>query len=316
MKKVLVTAPGFDLFGNDGKEALAGAGLAFEIVKGQQNLSVERLLELLPAYDALIVGSDEVTKAMLERTHLKVISKHGVGIDNIDLEAAAARRIMVCNVPGSILEDAVADFTLTLILSLAKEIVIMDRETKQGGWKKRAGRTLQTSVLGVLGMGRIGKNIARKARALGMSVLGWDLRPDRNFAVNHGVEYVGFEDLLRNADFVSLNVPLSNETKGLIGTAQLQMMKQGSYLINTGRGGLVNEQALYNALRAGHLAGAALDTFGNEPPAGSPLLDLDNVIATPHTAAYTPETLRAVSRTAAENVVAALNGIPQHLCSV
>jgi D-3-phosphoglycerate dehydrogenase len=302
MLKVLITSPGFDLYGNDGKEVLEAAGLQYDIVKGAQNLSTGQLRKMLPRYDALIVGSDAITAELLQKSRVKIISKHGVGIDNIDLDAAKQRGVVVKNVPGALLENAVADFALTLILTLGKKIIPLNSGTKAGEWRKIAGINLPGAALGIVGMGRIGKNLAVKARALGMNVWGWDLAPDCFFAKNYGVLYSDLETLLKTADIVSLHVPLSDRTVNLLNSERLRLLKDGALIINTGRGGLIDEQALYHELQSSRLGGAALDTFMDEPPRDSPLLSLENVIATPHNAAYTEETLRSISRAAAENV--------------
>lgn len=314
MPKVLITAPGFDLCGDDGKEVLRTAGLDYSIVRGRQVLSEHKLMALIPEYDALIVGSDPITEQVLRNSKLKVISKHGVGTDNIDLSAAKQRGIIVTVARCSVLENAVADFTMALVLSLAKQIPALNSRTRAGRWEKLLGYSLDLSTLGIIGMGRIGKNVARKARTFGMRVLAWDIAPDIGFAKEFGVDYVDLDSLLAQSDFVVLHVPLTSQTRRLIGRKEFGSMKPGAFLINTGRGGLVDEGELYESLKSGRLAGAALDTFAQEPPTGSALLELPNVIATPHCAAYTSDTLRTISRIAAQNVVEALRGAPKNVC--
>jgi D-3-phosphoglycerate dehydrogenase len=187
------------------------AGLRYDIIKGQQNLATEQLGELLPQYDALIVGSDSLTSAMLKKSRLKIIAKHGVGIDNINLQVAATLGIIVCNVPASLLENAVTDFTLALFLTLGKRIHSLNNETKLGKWQKIVGINLPTTTLGIVGMGNIGKNLARKAVALGMTVCGWDINPNPSFAKQYAIKYLDLEALLKISDVVSLHIPLTTK---------------------------------------------------------------------------------------------------------
>jgi len=314
MQNVLITAPGFDLSSESGKLVLEEAGLGYTVVKRDQVVPMSELMARIPYYDALIVGSEHIDEPLLTKSRLLVISKHGVGIDNINISAASRLGIIVTHVPGELLASAVAEFTVAMLLSLMRHIPLINCEMRAGKWRKLIGHSFSSCTLGVIGMGKIGKEVARRARALGMAVIAWDSVRDFDFAQSYSIAYVDFEELLVQSDAITLHIPLTDETRYLIGREQLAAMRHGSYLVNTGRGGLVDEQALYEFLSSGHLAGAALDTFEREPPTGSPLLTLSNVISTPHCAAYTPEALSAISRVAAQNVVAALRGKPQNVC--
>ena len=254
--------------------------------------------------DALIVRSaTRVIAALLEHaTRLRVIGRAGVGVDNIDLDAATRRGILVMNTPGGN-AISVAEHTLALLLALARSVPQLSAAIHAGRWEKSgAGVELRGKTLGLLGLGRVGSEVARRARALEMRILAHDPYISENVAREADVELVPLAELLARADFLSLHAALSPATEGIINAAALAKMKRGARLINTARGELVDEAALAEALRSGHLAGAAMDVFAVEPPRGSPLVGLPNVIATPHVAGSTEEAQEEVGTLIAQQV--------------
>jgi ribulose-phosphate 3-epimerase len=270
--------------------------------------SEEELLAVIGEVDVLISGTEPVTARVLEAApRLKVIAKHGVGYENIDLEAAARRGIPVV-VSGDVIADSVADMTLGLLLALVRQIPQGDRAVREGRWPRCVGVELRDKVCGLIGLGRIGKAVCRRVKAFGMRPMAFDLYRDEAFARSWGVEYLELEQLLQVADVVSLHLPLTPQTFRLLNRERLALMKPGAYLINTARGELVDEEALEEALRAGRLGGAACDVFAQEPPGAHPLLTLENVIATPHSAGQTVEGLRKMGEITVENILRVLAG--------
>ncbi len=257
-------------------------------------------------YDALIVRSrTRVTEEVIEAgRRLKVIARAGAGLDNIDLEAARRRGIEVVSA-GESVAVAVAELTLGLMLSIARHIPQAHFSVKEGRWEKHSfiGIQLQGKTLGIIGLGRVGTALARRAMALEMRVIATDpfLPPER--ASRIGVALLPLEELLRNADFVSIHVPLTPQTRRMIGWEEICLMKPTAYLINTARGGVVDEEALVRALEEGRIAGAALDVFEEEPPANSPLLRCSRVILTPHIGASTREAQTMASLEIARKVL-------------
>ncbi|MEW6524161.1 MAG: phosphoglycerate dehydrogenase [Bacillota bacterium] len=253
------------------------------------------LLSLAQGYRAIIVytSTDALNARVVEGLgDLEIIARHGIGYDNIDVQAASRRGIYVTTThEGAFEERAVSDLAMALVLALARQIVALSRGTRVGKWERPLAHDLYGSTLGIVGVGRIGKLTALKARAFGMRLLGFDPAEDREFARKSGLAYVPLDTLLEESDFVTLHCPLSSTTRHLIGHRELGLMKPTAYLINCARGAVVDEDALYQSLAGGRLAGAGLDVFAKEPPVGSPLLELDNVVLTPHVGAYTPATM-------------------------
>jgi D-3-phosphoglycerate dehydrogenase len=262
--------------------------------------------------DALIVRSaTKVTRQVLERGRpkLKVVGRAGVGVDNIDLDAARELGVVVVNAPMAA-TNSVAELTLGLMLAMARHIPQANAAMHDGRWEKKAlkGSELSGKTLGVFGMGRIGAAVAERAAALGMDVIGYDpLIPDEEIA-RRSAEPVSREGLLERADYISLHVPLTEETRGMIGAEAMGQMKPGVRLVCAARGGVVDEEALLAALESGQVAGAALDVFANEPPGDAPLLKHPNLIATPHLGAQTIEAQIRAATDIADEVLAALNG--------
>ncbi|HUF27057.1 MAG TPA: phosphoglycerate dehydrogenase [Gemmatimonadaceae bacterium] len=297
-------------------DAISRAGLAplagdsrFEIVE-RVGLAGEALGDALADADAVLVRSTaRITRDVLERTHrLKVIGRAGVGVDTIDVDAATERGVAVLTAPSGNTISA-AELTIALILSLARRIAAADRSMKSGAWDRKSfdGVELHGKTLGLIGAGRIGSEVARRARAFGMRVLAYDPHIPEEHARALEIELLPLEDVLRAADVVSLHVPLTEGTSGLLGEKRLRSMKRGAFLVNAARGGVVDERALVAVLRDGHLGGAALDVFETEPlPSDHPLRALDTVVLTPHLGASTPEAQHLVAIEIAEAVRQAL----------
>ena len=292
-------------------EVVESSGLDIELVR----LNARYPDELFPAVadaDALIVQWVKITRQVIEKLNrCKVISRYGIGVDMVDLAAATERGIMVCNVPDYCIEE-VSTHTMAFVLALNRHLLAQHTHIRSGKWGGAPGGApsrLAGQVMGIVGLGRIGREVARKAHGLGLRVLGHDpyLKPEAVTAL--GIEPVGLEELLRASDYVSLHCPLTDETRHLIGQAQLALMKPSAYLINLARGPIVDQAALYQALAGGTIQGAALDVLEQEPPAPDELLlKLDNVIFTPHAASWTLEALVQLRRETTQNAVAVLAG--------
>ena len=300
--KVLIT---------DGLEAEAIAALRKAHEVDVAELDAKQLLEAIPAYHALIVRSrTKVTKEVLERAaNLKVVGRAGVGVDNIDVTQATARKVPVVNAPTAS-SVSVAELAFGHMLSLYRFLAVADRSVKEGKWEKKRfeGHELHEKVLGLFGSGRIGAEVAKRAAAFGMRVIAFDPYLPPEVAKGHGIELVGKEELLEDADIVSIHAALTPETRGIIGAGELSLMKHTAVLVNCARGEIVQEVALADALSSGAIAGAAVDVFEKEPPAGSPLLTAPNVVFTPHLGASTHEAQARAGAIIAEQVFAALSG--------
>lgn len=294
------------------REGLKGLERAAQ-VEIRTGLSEAELVKAVAECDALIVRSaTQVTRKVLEAgRRLKVVGRAGVGVDNIDIEAATERGIVVVNAPEES-TAAAAEHTIAMLLALARHIPQADASVRKGKWEraKFMGVQLVGKTLGVVGLGRVGSDVARKAQGLGMRVIGTDPFLSAARAREMGVELLSFEKVLAEADFLTLHIPLTSETRRLLGQRQLAKAKPGLRIVNVSRGGVIDEAALVQALRSGRVAGAALDVFEREPPVGSPLLEMEQVVLTPHLGASTVEAQSRVSRTVAEQVLAALEGRP------
>lgn len=306
--KVLIASRSFGKNCPEILQKLNDAGCDLQGFNLERAPSEEELLDRIGDAHILISGTEPVTERVLEAApHLRLIAKHGVGYENISLEAARMRKIPV-TVAGGAIAESVAELAFGLMLALARKIPQGDATVKRGDWARLVGTELLGKKLGIVGLGQIGKTLCRRAKAFGMEVLATEAQPDIAFASNWKVQLVPINTLLEEADFVSLHVPLTAETKGLIGRAQLQRMKRTAFLINTSRGELVDEQALYESLVEGIIAGAATDVFVQEPPGPNPLLNLSNFIAMPHCGGQTLEGLRRMGESVVENILRLLRG--------
>ena len=298
-------------------EPLAAEGL--EILRRHHDvderlgLTREEIAAILPGYDGLVVRSQVKADAELiaAGTRLVVIGRAGVGVDNVDLEAATRAGITVVNAPtGNTI--AAAEHTLALMYGLARRTAPADASMRRGEWQRSlfTGVELRGKILGIVGLGKIGQAIAKRARAMEMTVLGSDPFVTPEQAVNLGVELVAFDDLIARADVITVHVPKTRNTTGLINATAIAKMKPGVMLINVARGGIMDERDVADALGAGRIAGAAFDVFNTEPPTGSPLLDAPNTLLTPHLGASTAEAQIAVAEEVAEQVLEVLAGRP------
>lgn len=283
----------------------------FAEVVNQPTITADELLKVVGEYDALIVrGRTKVIPAVFDAgTKLKVVGRAGVGVDNIDLNAAKQHKVTVVNSPLAT-TVAVAELTMGLMLSLVREIPRADNSLKSGKWLKKEleGAELYKKTLGIIGYGRIGQTVAKRALAFDMRVVAYDpLRPTEEICQD-GCEPLTLEGLLAQADFISLHTPLTAQTRGMLGAEQFALMKNGVYLVDAARGGVVDENALLDALNSGKVAGAALDVFATEPQGATPLACHPKVVGTPHIGAQTVEAQQRAANDIATEVVRALRG--------
>jgi D-3-phosphoglycerate dehydrogenase len=279
-------------------------------------VSTEELIKHISDADAVILRSKpKLTKDVLKHAKkLKVIGRAGVGVDNIDVDFATKSGIIVVNAPSAS-TTTVAEHAIGMMLGLARKIPQAVANVKSGRWdkKKFMGVELMGKTLGVIGIGRIGSRVAELGKALGMDVIAFDPYMSAEATEKKGIALVKFDELLKTSDFVTMHIPKTEKTVGLIGKRELGIMKPTAYLVNCSRGGIVQEKALYEALNNKDIAGAALDVFENEPPKDSPLLTLENIITTPHLGASTLEAQENASVTAAKDILAVLeNGTPRN----
>ena len=285
-----------------------------KIWDGPSVMPRERLLEEISEATALFCVAVRVDEELLSRApRLKVVSNFGVGYDNIDIEAATARKIIVTNAPD-VVTGATADLTAALILCAARRIVEAANYTRERRWRGwdadlMRGNDVHGKTLGLIGLGRIGRAVARRMLGFDMKVVYYDVRRDVDIENRLGISYVNFHEVFRVSDFVSVHVPLSPETRKLIGAREFSLMKPGAYFINAARGGVVDYDALREALENRTIAGAAVDVMPNEPPSpDDPLLGLPNLLVTPHIGTATIETRRAMTAVVVRNIVAVLKG--------
>ena len=272
-------------------------------------LSEDELRDLLPNVDGMIAGLDFITARALESANrLRVIARYGVGTDRVDLAAAESRGIVVTNTPGAN-STSVAELTVALIFAMLRNIPRADAATKQGDWPRLSGSTLTGKTLGLLGLGAIGRAVAKMLSGFECRIIGFDPMVSVDAAAEWGVTWMERDAVVAAADILSLHLPVLPQTQDMVDAAFIAGMKEGAYLVNTARSELVMEDALLHALQSGKLAGAALDTFRDEPPQpDNPLLGLDNVIATPHTGAHTDGATNAMGRMALDECLAVLRG--------
>lgn len=291
-------------------------------VKLAKSLNEDELAEEAKDADVIMVVYAKIAEKIINSAaKLRGIARYGIGVDNIDLKAASKRRIPVANVPDYCI-GTVADHAFALILALNRKLLLADnilRSGEYGIWTspspKLMGVDLEGKVLGLVGIGKIGSAVAARAKGFGMKVVAFDPYIPKEIAEKLGVELVDLETLLKNADFISIHVPLTPETRGIIGEKELRLMKRTAYIINTARGPIIQEKALYKALKNGWIAGAGLDVYEKEPPdPDNPLFKLENVILTPHIAYYTKEAIWRLEMSAVEEAIRILQGkMPKNL---
>ena len=308
--KILITPRSFASFSDKPLKMLTERNYKIKRNITGRPYKKEEMLKLIRDVDGIIIGIDELSAEIIEEANeLKVISKYGIGLDNIDINMATNKKIVVTNTPTANV-DAVADLAFGLILSLARRIPEADKKTKSGEWEKIIGKSVWKKTIGIIGLGKIGKQVVKRAQGFEMNILVFrrNIFKDKKFAQKYGIKYVNLEKLLQKSDYITIHVPLNDATRNMISYEELEKIKESAFLINTSRGGIVNEEALYNALRNNKLRGTALDVYVNEPPGKSPLMELDNVIMTPHIGAYTEEAIENMGIQAAQNLIDVLEG--------
>ncbi|WP_423793428.1 phosphoglycerate dehydrogenase [Methanocaldococcus indicus] len=304
MVKILVTDP----IHEDAIKILREIGE----VEVATNLTKEELLKKIEDADILVVRSGtKVDSEVIDRAKkLKIIGRAGVGVDNIDVEKATEKGIIVVNAPDAS-SISVAELTLGLILSAARNIPQANESVKRGEWdrKRFKGIELYGKTLGVIGLGRIGQQVVKRAKAFGMDIVGYDPYISKEVANELGVRLLdSVQDVCREADIITVHVPLTPKTKGLIGEEEFNLMKKNAIVVNCARGGIIDEKALYKALKEKRIRAAALDVFEEEPPKNNPLLELDNLICTPHLGASTEEAQKSAGTIVAEQIKKIVNG--------
>ncbi|MFC1710428.1 2-hydroxyacid dehydrogenase [Patescibacteria group bacterium] len=297
-------------------EKLKNSGHEVEISKFDRPLTVEELLEKTKGMDALLtLLTDKIDGDVIDAIgpQLKIVSNYAVGFDNILVSDATDRGVVVTNTPSDEVNEAVAGHTWALILAITRRVVEADEATKRGaykGWEPDIflGTGLLGKTLGIIGLGRIGSMVARRSKGFDMKVYYNKRKPDKKVEEELGVEYTSLDDLLAKSDIVTLHVPLTEETRHMINKDTLSKMKKGSYLVNTSRGAVIDEHDLVEALRDGHVAGAALDVYDNEPNIDPELIGMENVILTPHIASATVEARDKMGDQAVTSIIEVLSG--------
>jgi len=303
MIKVLITPRSFAE--NDVMPLQKLEAEGYELIRNPYGriMTENEIMEFICDVDGVILGVDPFGRKVMEKaSKLQVISRYGVGLDNIDLCCAEEKGIRIYRTVGAN-TDAVADYAFGLMLDLTRKITFIDRACRQGNWKKIKTAEMYSKVLGVVGLGAIGKAVAKRSQGFNMPVLAYDPYEDPDYASASNIEYVSLERLLKESDFISLHLPLNEQTRHMIGTKEFKNMKSTAILVNTARGGIVDESALYNALKNNEIAAAGIDVFDKEPPDNKGLMDLDNLIVGAHCAASSVEAIDNMSRMAVENLI-------------
>ncbi|MCC8189525.1 MAG: phosphoglycerate dehydrogenase [Planctomycetes bacterium] len=311
MPNILITSKNFDVAAAGGHRFFPDGYAILDNPYLGKKMPPEELRRLIADADGFLLGMDQVDAAVLEAApRLRVVAKFGVGLDTVDIPAATARGVAVANVPATT-AVSVADLTMGLMLGVSKLIVYTNRRVLAGMWPQDRGHDITGKTLGIVGFGRIGQAVAKRARGFDMTVLAYDPQFNEAAARELGVVRATLDAITETADYITLHIPLTPEVRHLFDAARLARMKPGSYLINAARGGLVDEDALYDALQSGHLAGAALDVLDREPPPERPrLFDCENCLVTSHSGGNSLESIFLTAKGAADNIVAVLEGKP------
>jgi D-3-phosphoglycerate dehydrogenase len=308
MSKVLITTVPFGDKNRLPIEQLEAAGVEFLINPLGRKLKEEELAEMISDFDVLIAGTEDITDAVMAKaSKLKLISRVGIGLDNVDLLAAERRGIKLSYTPDAP-APAVAEFAIGLMLALLRSVHLSNTQMHRGEWQRFFGRRIPEVTIGIIGTGRIGGRVLRRLQAFGTPrILVNDIRPDKNIAPDLKLEWVGKEEIYRQADLISLHVPLTKETKNMIAREELLMMKSDAMIINTSRGGIINEADLAEVLNADHLSGAAIDVFDQEPYSGD-LAKIDRCLLTSHMGSMSIDCRTRMEIEATEEVVRFLKG--------
>ena len=305
MPKVFISTSSFAKYEASPLKLLKNAGLDVQINPFGRKLAPDECLSLYKDIDGLIAGTEALTADILKSAgNLRVISRCGAGADNVDTEVAEELGIRVFTTPDAPTQ-AVAELTIGLMLDLSRGVSREDRSIRAGMWQKNMGSLLSGKTLGILGLGRIGKRVVELTTSFRLKYIAWDISPDLQFANKYRIEFTGLDELLERANIITIHLPYTSELKGIISERELSLMKREAFLLNTARGGLVDEVALYKALKEKRIAGAALDVFEQEPYSGS-LTELDNVILTSHIGSYAMEARVEMERQAVKNLLEGL----------
>lgn len=290
-------------------EILEKNGYILELNPFDRTMTEDELIERIKGASALVAGSDKVTKRVLEAGSptLKIVAKQGVGYNTIDIEAAKELGIAVTITPGAN-SKSVADLTMGLILNAARNISGMDRAIRNNEWYRYTGCELNNKIIGIVGMGHIGGEVAKRAYAFGMKILAYDIYPRQDFIEKYNVTYVSLEKLFKQSDVITLHAPAIKATENMINRDSLNLMKSTAILVNAARGELINEEDLYEALKNKKIGFAALDVYKNEPLKNSKLTDLENIVFTAHAGAYTKSAIIGAGVIASEEIVRVLSG--------
>jgi phosphoglycerate dehydrogenase-like enzyme len=309
MATILVTVPRAIEQGETGPlKTLYAAGHAIRNVRANAQTTAAELIAALDGCAAVVAIIEPYTAEVFDGApSLRHIARVGVGYDAVDIPSATAHGVLVTNTPGAN-ATAVADFAMGLLLSVARHIPAFDRDQRQGIWQSKLGADVWQQTIGIVGLGNIGRGVARRARGFDMRILASEPVPDLEFVQEHGIELVPLERVFAESDFVTLHVPASAETAHMVNARLLALMKPTAYLINSARGALVDEDALYDVLKDRKIAGAALDVREVEPTSDTRFAELDNVVLAPHAAGSTPRAVAAMIRDAADAVATFLRG--------
>jgi len=308
MMKVLIAPMHLANVGGVYVDKLSGAGFELVFPSRRAQLTEEELLVALKGVSASVAGSEPYTRRVFAASPaLRVIARMGVGFDAVDLKAATEHGVAVCTAPGTN-HDAVAEHTFALILALAKGLIPQHLATRSGNWPRQTNLPLRGRTLGIVGLGRIGKAVALRGLCFQMAIVAYEPFPDMQFVKRHGISLAPLEQAFAQADYLTLHLPLTPESRHMVNRKTLMLMKPSAFLINTARGGMVCEADLLEALRERRMAGAGLDVFDQEPPGDSPLLGLDNIVLTPHTAGGDLRSRDDMAAAAASAIVALSRG--------
>lgn len=300
--EILISTSSFGSTERTALDVLREAGLKIRLNPHGRKLKTDESIALLENVTGLIAGTETLDRAVLTKAHkLKVISRVGTGIDNVDLDAARELGIAVYNTPDAVV-DAVAELTLAGMLNLLRHVAQTDRRIRAGAWEKRMGALLRGKTVGVIGLGRVGKQVARLLQPFHVHILAADVAPNQDFAREFGIRFVGLDELVAEADLITLHLTYSPEVEHLLNRERLERCKKGALIVNCARGGLVEEGALYDLILSGHLGGAYMDAFEQEPYNGA-LCELENVLMTAHMGSYAAECRAQMELEAAENLV-------------
>jgi D-3-phosphoglycerate dehydrogenase len=306
MKKILVALQSFSEYSAIPLDLLQNTKVDIVLNRLEHRLNQEEIIQLGRGCDGIVAGVEPYDKRVLNNLpNLKCISRAGVGIDNIDIETAQNKRVAILNTPDVVVQP-VAEMTIAMIFDLLRLLTYHTNLIKSGQWKKRAGHLLHGRKVGVIGLGKVGKRVSEMLRALNADVSGCDINPDKAWAKQHNVRLLTIQDILGGSDIICLHLSVIKENPFTLNQSEISQMKKGSIIINTSRGQIIDEIALYEALKSGHLAGAGLDVFSNEPYQGA-LCELDNVVLTPHISTLTEESRSEMEIQAVQNLLKFFN---------